>query len=191
MPDYYFKFYKFCPVCGTKYSAENFNEDDTYFDCEKCHYRFYQNQIAVSSVIIPNRQNPYEILLATRSIEPAAGKIDTPGGFPKFEEELADAIRREIKEEIGMEIEIEEILDVKKNDYAFKGKTFKHATTYFLAKPIEQGSIEEAVLDKNELSDIQFYDLRELDKFEDKLGFPSDKIVLRKYLSRLQSETQS
>jgi 8-oxo-dGTP diphosphatase len=46
------------------------------------------------------------VLLARRGIEPLLGLWDIPGGFVAPGETLADAVRRELREEAGVEIEV-------------------------------------------------------------------------------------
>ena len=45
------------------------------------------------------------MLLSRRAYEPQAGKWDIPGGFLEEGEEPLDALRRELREEAGVEIE--------------------------------------------------------------------------------------
>ena len=45
------------------------------------------------------------VLLARRKFEPEAGKWDVPGGFLEEDEEPLDGLRRELREETGLEIE--------------------------------------------------------------------------------------
>ena len=45
------------------------------------------------------------VLLARRKFEPEAGKWDVPGGFLEEDEEPLDGLRRELREEAGVEIE--------------------------------------------------------------------------------------
>jgi 8-oxo-dGTP diphosphatase len=46
------------------------------------------------------------VLLARRAIEPFLGLWDIPGGFVTPGETLADAVRRELREEAGVEVEV-------------------------------------------------------------------------------------
>lgn len=53
-----------------------------------------------------------KILLGTRGKEPNRGKWVLPGGGVKFLESLHSALKREIMEETGLEIEIENVIGV-------------------------------------------------------------------------------
>ena len=46
--------------------------------------------------------------MTVRGIEPEKGKLDLPGGFVEVGEHPRDALAREAKEELGVEVEVEE-----------------------------------------------------------------------------------
>ena len=57
--------------------------------------------LGVAAVIWNDRQ---EVLLIRRTKEPRKGQWSLPGGKVEFGEELEDAVRREVREETGLEI---------------------------------------------------------------------------------------
>jgi A/G-specific adenine glycosylase len=46
------------------------------------------------------------VLLGRRGIEPFLGLWDTPGGFVELGESLEECVRRELREEAGVEVEV-------------------------------------------------------------------------------------
>lgn len=72
--------------------------------------------VGVGAVIIEND----EVLLVKRAKEPKANFWTLPGGLVEIGETIHDALKREIREECQVEIELKEIIDVvdyiEKND---------------------------------------------------------------------------
>jgi 8-oxo-dGTP diphosphatase len=66
-----------------------------------------QPNIGIGAVILNNNN---EILLILRKKEPEANKWSIPGGKVELFEHLEDAVVREIKEEVNLDVEIEELL---------------------------------------------------------------------------------
>ena len=89
----------FCPVCGAKTFVEH-NEKSK--ECTSCGFVYYYNPSAAVACFIRNRKG--ELLLVRRAKEPAMGTLDLPGGFVDMHESAEDAVRREVKEETGLEV---------------------------------------------------------------------------------------
>jgi ADP-ribose pyrophosphatase YjhB (NUDIX family) len=62
---------------------------------------------AVSAVVLDDDGN---VLLARRAHDPEAGLWDTLGGFLDVDEEPEEGLRRELREEAGVEIEIGDLV---------------------------------------------------------------------------------
>lgn len=86
--------------------------------CAKCKFHFYINPLVCNAVIIENEKG--EILLVKRKYAPKKDYWDWPGGFIEPEEDLDESVKREIKEELGVEIEIQKIVGVYKGDYEYQ-----------------------------------------------------------------------
>jgi ADP-ribose pyrophosphatase YjhB (NUDIX family) len=61
------------------------------------------------------------VLLARRAIEPQRGFWDTPGGFARPGESLEDCVRRELREEAGVEIEVGRLVVTLPDTYGREG----------------------------------------------------------------------
>jgi 8-oxo-dGTP diphosphatase len=89
--------WRHCPRCSA--SLEN---DGSRARCPVCGFVAYaHSDPTVSAVVLDGGR----VLLARRAGEPQQGKWDLPGGFVEEGEHPLDALRRELREEAGMEIE--------------------------------------------------------------------------------------
>lgn len=64
--------------------------------------------IGVGAVIVDGAR----VLLVRRATEPLKGEWSVPGGMLELGEKLRDGVRREVREETGLEVEPGEVLDV-------------------------------------------------------------------------------
>ena len=107
---------KYCPACGGVLHAVPWEDDLTLPVCEVCGYRFYQNsKPCVVAIILDPEQD--RILLCRRGIEPYKDCWDLPGGFLRNGEDPVDGVKREVKEELGVEIEIIRLFDILVDTY--------------------------------------------------------------------------
>ena len=97
--------YSFCPKCGQSLRYQQIDEQ-TALVCQNqnCGFIFWQSSKPTVCVMIPNDMG--QLLMTTRAIEPEKGKLDLPGGFLLDGEHPHDSARREIKEELGVDIMI-------------------------------------------------------------------------------------
>lgn len=98
-PNSPFQVFRFCPRCG---SVEFVKADEKSLKCKDCGFRYYFNMSASVAAVIRNENN--KVLFTTRKHEPAAGLLDLPGGFVDPGETAEEAIKREIKEELNLQV---------------------------------------------------------------------------------------
>jgi 8-oxo-dGTP diphosphatase len=91
--------WRYCPRCA----AELRREDDRV-ECGACGFCHYASSSPTASAFILDGDG--RVLLARRAIEPDAGLWDVPGGFLEEGEDPVDGLRRELREETGLEIEV-------------------------------------------------------------------------------------
>jgi len=106
----------YCPKCGS--SDFTFKEDQSFL-CGKCQFHLYINSAAAVAALIVNDKG--EILFTKRAVNPYKGMLDLPGGFVDIMETSEDALIREIKEELNLEIEEFQYFMSSPNEYIFGG----------------------------------------------------------------------
>src|SRR3989344_812937 len=107
--------FKFCPKCGGKLSVPEGNK----LSCIRCHYGLYINPLVTNGVIIENDGG--EILLVKRACDPHKGQWDVPGGFIQPRESFSTSVKRELMEELHLEVLIDHIVGIYTDTYLFDG----------------------------------------------------------------------
>lgn len=92
--------FHYCPQCG-RTSFEEINEKAK--KCKDCGFVYYFNPSAAVACLIRDRIS-CRYLFVRRGKEPAKGTLDLAGGFLDCHETAEDAVRREIKEETGLDL---------------------------------------------------------------------------------------
>ncbi len=109
-----------------------------------------------------------EVLLIKRTIPPFKGTWVLPGGHVEYKEKVEDSLKREAKEEIGVELEIKELFGV----YSTPNRDPRdHIVTIVYTGKIKEGS--EIKLGE-EASDYKFFPLKDLSS---NIGFDHKKII--------------
>ncbi len=131
--------------------------------------------IAVDAIVLKDGK----VLLVKRKKEPFKGYYALPGGFIECGETCEEAIKREVKEETNIEIEILDLLGVySKPDRDPRG----HVISICFVTKYKGGTIKES----EETRDIEFFDIKEA--LEKELAFDHKKILMdfvEKYKDRL------
>ncbi len=92
-------------------------------------------RIAVSAIIVDEDK----ILLVKRATPPSKGKWAFPGGKVEYGEKMVDAVKREVREEVGLEIEPICVFQLVEIICLEKGYHFILAV--FLAKPKDRNAL--------------------------------------------------
>ena len=83
--------------------------------CEACGLTVYAHSEATACALVADGHG--RLLLARRAGDPEQGKWDLPGGFLEEGEHPLDGLRRELREETGLEVEPGEFVGVWMNRY--------------------------------------------------------------------------
>lgn len=111
-------------------------------------------------------------MLTTRALDPARGALDLPGGFVENNETAEDALRREVSEELGVELQTIEYLTTQPNLYPFSGFEV-HTLDMIFRATIDPDAV---LKPSDDVADAQFYELSSV--VLEKVGLPSIKKVL-------------
>jgi ADP-ribose pyrophosphatase YjhB (NUDIX family) len=89
--------WRFCPRCAAALAR-----DDDHLRCSACGERYWANSVPGVQAVIERGDR---VLLGRRRGDPGAGLWDLPGGFLHEGEDSLAGLRREVREETGLEIE--------------------------------------------------------------------------------------
>lgn len=123
-------------------------------------------QYGVYGIII----NDDKIVLIKKHGGPYDGKLDLPGGGIKFHERPEDTLKRELKEEVGIEVQKYELIDTDSVtfEWPYKDKILDGHHVGIFYKVLEYtGEIQENVKiddDNNDSLGAKFYDIKTLRK---------------------------
>jgi len=95
--------WRHCPRCAADLERRvPAGDDEERLLCPACGLVLYENPAPTAGAIVDDGDG--RIMLVRRAIEPFKGKWDVPGGFIKPGEDGTDAVRRELAEELGVEV---------------------------------------------------------------------------------------
>ena len=108
--------YRFCPKCGGDLESRLLkNGEPVRLVCARCGFVFYLDpKVAVGTIITTDGS---DVALVRRAIEPGYGKWVYPGGYVDRGEEVRTAAVREAREECGLEIALDRLINV----YSYTG----------------------------------------------------------------------
>ncbi len=112
--------FKYCPKCG---AAALKPVGQKLLRCSACGFELYLNPAAAVAGVIVDGQGRMVVLV--RGKEPGKGKWDLPGGFADPGETAEDALRREVREEIGLEVTALRYLGSWPNVYEYVGVRYR------------------------------------------------------------------
>ena len=109
--------FRYCPVCGGQLESRVLKSTEPKrLVCDTCSFVFYLDpKLAVGTIISDDEGR---IVLVRRAIEPGYGKWVFPGGYVDRGEEVQLAAVREAREECGLDVRIERLLNV----YSYAGR---------------------------------------------------------------------
>jgi len=110
--------FRFCPRCGGALEPRLLKATEPErLVCRQCAFVHYIDpKVAVGTIISDDSRR---IVLVRRAIEPGYGKWVFPGGYVDRGEALPDAAIREAREECGLDVRLQGLVNI----YSYQGRT--------------------------------------------------------------------
>jgi ADP-ribose pyrophosphatase YjhB (NUDIX family) len=121
--------WRFCPRCRTALTG-----DEKRLECPACGFIVYAGSKATASALVVDDEG--RLLLGRRAGEPFRGRWDTPGGFLEEGEHPLDGLRRELREETGLEIEPVDFVGVWMDHYGGDSTAQATLNLYWTARVV-------------------------------------------------------
>jgi ADP-ribose pyrophosphatase YjhB (NUDIX family) len=160
--------WEFCPRCGGPLTR-----GPNHARCAACGETVWANSVPGVQALV---ERDGCVLLARRAVEPRRGLWDFPGGFLDEHEHPLDGLRRELREETGLEIEVGELLGIWLDPY--DGRTILSLT--WLARPA--GGVECAA---DDVAELAWFGVDELPP-DEQIAFPGQVAALALWRARLR-----
>jgi len=154
--------YKYCPFCKGHLSQE----DPYRQKCIECGFILYHNSSPCVGAVPVDKNS--RILLAKRGIEPFKGGWNIIGGFLDYGEEPMEGLKREVKEETGVNCEITGLICMHADTYGKNGPALINIsfTVKLLSDKIEP---------LDDVSELKWFDINSLPR---DIPFESDCRIL-------------
>jgi mutator protein MutT len=159
-----------CPQCGGKSLSWPSPKN---FECDDCGFVLFLNMAAAVAVIMECQG---KILFGVRKHEPERGMLDLPGGFVDPGETAEEAARREVKEELNIDIQEMRYLFSFPNTYPYRGMVYDTLDLIFLVQWDDPPEMKAA----DDLEDFLWV-TRDAVEYE-RIGFDSLRQAVRQYL---------
>ena len=120
--------FKYCPSCG---KADISFAGPKELRCRSCCFTYFHNvAIGVAAIL----EFDGKIILIKRGREPGKGKLDLPGGFAEPQENAEEAIKREVTEELNLDLKTIKYLGSWPNVYEYEGVVYQTCDLFFYSK---------------------------------------------------------
>jgi len=171
LDDWRERVFRYCPKCGA--AALRFL-GRKLLRCEACGFELFLNAAAAVAGLIFDEQE--RLLLIQRGREPGKGLWDLPGGFTDPGESAEDALRREVREELGLEIAGVRYLASFPNEYEYRGVRYATVDLGFVCE-VADASVARAA--EGEIAAVAFRKREEIEL--ERFAFASTRRLVERY----------
>jgi len=165
--------FRFCPRCGAPRTGAAGGDP---FRCQACGLAYFFNQAAAVAAIVLAAGG--RALFIRRARDPARGRLALPGGFVDAGESGEAALRREVREEVGLELGPLTFLSSHPNTYEYGEVTYSTLDLFFVADAVRPDRAQ--ALDA--VAGLTWEDPAAVAL--DEIAFPSMRDALERYRSR-------
>jgi len=167
---------RYCPFCGAEGLAQ---QSPKRLACRACGGEFYLNPAAaVAGLVVDDRDR---LLVIVRAAEPAKGTWDLPGGFADPGETAEETLRREVREETGVQLASARYFGSEPNTYTYKGVTYPTTDLVFLCRPAGDGP-DAGPADPDEVAEVRWAPRAEVDP--SRFGLASVRRIVERWLEQ-------
>ena len=167
------EFFHHCPRCGVALPPR---DRPNAISCPNCQFLYFFNPASAVGAFV--RDDAGRLLFLRRAVDPAKGKLGVPGGFIDLGESAEDALRREVREETGLELDDVKFVGSWPNRYLFRDIEYPVLDLYFAAR----ARTTTIVADASEVTSTCWLSPTEL--ADDEIAFPSLRLALRQWQAR-------
>jgi ADP-ribose pyrophosphatase YjhB (NUDIX family) len=161
--------FRCCPRCGASLAGTGANP----LACGACGFAYFFNPTVSAAGILVGPDG--RALFIRRAHDPAKGALALAGGFVDAGERPEDALCREVREEVGVDLADVGYLCSLPNRYPYRGVTYHVIDLVFTARVLN--SAEARPLDG--ATAVEWHDPRTLDPGS--LAFPSMRVALETF----------
>jgi ADP-ribose pyrophosphatase YjhB (NUDIX family) len=165
--------WRYCPRCRTELRG-----DERRVECPECGFVTYGHSKPTVCALVEDDEG--RLLLARRAFEPFKGRWDLPGGFLEEGEHPLDALRRELLEETGLEVEPVAFVGVWMDRYGGDSTADATLNLYWTARA--SGGEAKAA---DDVDDLRWFARDELPS-RDEIAFENVPLVLRAWQEHTQ-----
>lgn len=170
---------RFCTQCGGPLAWRRL-QDERHRQpvCTRCGHVEWQNPKPTASALITRRlsaDGPVEVLLVRRALPPRQDAWDCPGGFIDPDEHPADALRREMREELGVDVQIGDLVGIFMDRYGDDESTLN----IYYAATVAGGALRPG----SDVSDAAWFPL---DRLPEPIAFENNRQAMRAFAVRRQ-----
>jgi len=166
--------FKYCPRCG---AAAIRAVGPKLLKCSACGFELYLNVAAAVAACVVDGQG--RMIVLVRGKEPGKGKWDLPGGFVDPGETAEDALRREVREEVGLEVTALRYLGSWPNVYEYMGVRYRTLDMGFACE-VKEASL--ARPGEAEIAEVLFLSPSQIDL--GRFAFRSVSAIAGRYLEQ-------